>query len=138
MKLKFRAWDKKNKCWITDRLGMFLDGGLIYYDRKAGESDELIFREVDSNGYFMYSKVNLKDIELMQFTGLVDSKGVEIFEGDIIKGRSSDLIQDSQYPNTGIVYHHGSFCCKYWHGEINGHCEVIGNKYSNPDLAEGE
>lgn len=81
---------------------------------------------------------NEGEYELIQFTGLKDKNGKEIYEGDIVKWFVNDVIR------TGIVDYidgYGGFdmknfkddyhvCCDWLRGEY----EVIGNIYENPEL----
>lgn len=88
--------------------------------------------------------IKFDEIELMQFTGLKDKNGREIYEGDIVKFRFKDdreefpdLIGYIEYQTTFtafiIMSNQGSF--KIDITEIK-FIEVIGNIYENPKLLE--
>lgn len=79
----------------------------------------------------------------MQYSGLKDRYGKEIYEGDIIKNESGE-----GYDILSVVaYKKGVFCIdandeldyiEYPLYEWNCEAEVIGNIYENPELLEGE
>jgi hypothetical protein len=74
-----------------------------------------------------------------QFTNLRDSKGTEIYEGDIIN------MSEPQYhwsQNKAVYWLEDRFTIGQ-HAPLTGirnytHFEVIGNVYENPDLLKGE
>lgn len=74
----------------------------------------------------------------MQWTGLVDKNGVEIYEGDICK---FDTIKFESYEaEHGLVgavnYSHGQLVFDKTWGffVVRSSVEVIGNIYENPEL----
>lgn len=82
-----------------------------------------------------------EDIVLMQFTGLKDKNGIEVFEGDIIQPyvSSNHKVEICQ-----IRYLDRAFCMAFpedeskmdtvWYYDF----EVIGNIYQNPELLEAK
>lgn len=133
--IKFRLWSKIGKKFIETN------------------NPNLEF-VINNNGY-LYSIENFygeiyvlpqMDIEVLQFTGLQDRNGKEIYEGDILK---------YNFPYDGRLKHispvtyletQASFGLKDIYGNeiplyritANNYFEVVGNIYENPELLEVE
>ena len=96
--------------------------------------------------YEEYAPINdlLKGTDnLMQFTGLFDKQGVEIYEGDILKFITFGFNAESFI--TVIEFKNASFRLKngrnlFYFGQTDftklDDCRVIGNIYENPELLE--
>ena len=100
--------------------------------------DSIGFRE-DGNAYYHNLQTGLGEwfSDLMQFTGLRDKKGVEIYEGDIVKNKLSFMSLE----NVDVV-EFNEVDCSFMLGKGKRHfnknlvLEVIGNIYENKELLE--
>jgi uncharacterized phage protein (TIGR01671 family) len=75
----------------------------------------------------------------MQFTGLLDKNGKEIYEGDILE-RKQGKKPDVQTFKNEVFFTHGGFAIRFKTGSAYlsqltfGIGEVIGNVWENPEL----
>lgn len=95
----------------------------------------------DVEGFYAYD-----EFKLMQFTGLKDKNGKEIFEGDVVKyevGRNTyteEVAYDKNFAGFGVKDAKANVVFTF--GEIAEDIslislEVIGNIYENHELLEG-
>jgi len=75
--------------------------------------------------------------EIMQYTGLKDKNGKEIYEGDILKlqpeeGMIVEVVNRPELNGYGVIDKEG------WQGQLSNKSnhEIIGNIYENPDLLQ--
>ena len=118
--IKFRAWDGKRM--------LFSESGDFYL---------MPNNKVDipsSTGHEFYRK----DYPIMQFTGLHDRNGREIYEGDIVKcSRGCPHVIEfmNEVPSTNIGGMPGFYLSGLNEGYAwTGKEEVIGNLYQTPEL----
>lgn len=105
--IKFRAWDKERKLMDIVTTISFASGlvqGKQHHNREYPQ-----------------------EIELMQYTGLKDKNGKEIYESDIVKEVLVGVVEYDA-PSFYAITPKGS------HFHANEDCEVIGNIYENPEL----
>ena len=140
--IKFRAWHKTEK--VMCPIETLTNRGAFCLGVKKGEDniniDLRIIIPAPDNGRFC----EFDDIELMQFTGLKDKNGKEIYEGDIL-GCYFSAPWDNEIPvyEKGVVTKDDPFLgCFCYKSPIDNTCflyelhqlEVVGNIYENPEL----
>jgi len=121
--IKFRAWNKRD--------GYMLDDAIYF---KSDMSEVALW-----NGlvYPEYDKQIWKETILMQFTGLLDKNGKEIYEGDILEHLDSTYEgSDDNECFIGVVEYDTTNATFRSSGEdfARERIEVIGNIYENPEL----
>ena len=141
--IKFRAWDRENKSMSK---GMNINKWINLYQEASythGKGDGFMGKKESS--------LSLDNRLFLQYTGLKDSKGVEIYEGDIIKWVLEELINSGEktksHKGQGEVRWSKEFamfgikgkkCGGHWgfHEEVD--YEIIGNIYENKKLLKCE
>lgn len=126
--IKFRAWNKDTKTTVDLHkiTPLALDQGL--------KQDGIFIPFIDS-------------LIVMQYTGLKDKNGKEIYEGDIVEFDNQDPTTFTDYRERGTVVwdkEFAKFSIQYKDGFRGGDVtyspiykrnkEVIGNIYENPEL----
>ena len=129
--IKFRAWDREYE-------------KMTYFDDEDYEyKPPLVFRLVQvfkkDDNYDDYEDFEYNDItdsvEIMQYTGLKDKNGKEIYEGDIVKSFfvDTDEAGNEIYKYYIIEVKYDEVLCSYKIDKFMN-LEVIGNVYENKEL----
>lgn len=129
--IKFRAWDKKRKIMV----------GSSYPENWGNDKDEYWDDWVYIELAGVTSLSENKDFEVMQYTGLKDTNGVEIYEGDIVTACYIDSNGIGQKSNSmKVIWGHHAWGLEYGGGKSAPGItdwkwlEVIGNIYENPEI----
>ncbi len=118
--IKFRAWDKEKGYMVDPCAGYLIEfDGDCWYNLGTEDLKDNLLNQTEI-------------LVLMQFTGLKDCNGVEIYEGDIFCaphdfGPGGFSVRTSSVPTD----HYMDIQWQYWNLD---ELKVIGNIYENPDL----
>lgn len=117
--VKFRCWDRVKRC-MNNKFVLSSDGEVgSFYGGSFDWNNEIA--------------------HLMEYTGLKDKNGIEIYEGDIVS------LEDWNPSNMQIAFIEGAFCLANKDGEYVGdihhihhagieRSQVVGNIHENPEL----
>ena len=126
--IKFRAWDKHEEIMIySEQADYPYNWGLGFYGIEVEECDGIYWN-------------TMKDLEFMQFTGLKDKNGKEIYEGDICRYNLDNSLHIVEFINN----HWSAFCFIELATQECNHLyefddfEVVGNIYESPELLKGD
>lgn len=165
--IKFRAWWQHDK--YNPEGSMFGVAAVDWSAPDEGEPERELHDNPTEVGLVdypyktgTYQKIGWnKDCKLMQYTGLKDKNGVEIYEGDILHeyeevthsfSESKDYIADNLHTVKYVIDHLGAhfLACsrptRYYIDKDEDYTiwidtntmEVIGNIYENPELLESK
>ena len=119
--IKFRVWNKNVKSFIKN------------YNREGIE----IVAEITLLNTLINSFSNLDNYVIQQFTGLLDFKGVQIYEGDILKDGLGKILGSVRYKFGEWGVGRNYSLVQFWGNETykKDTCKlfVIGNILENPD-----
>lgn len=114
--IKFRAWEKNLK-------------------------EMILVEEIDFNSLMINQSTAwrfIDEVELMQYTGLKDKNGTEIYEGDIVLDKLNNEYGE-------VVFDEGCFLVLWQEGQNTVYqatrefyIEVVGNVYENKNLLKNE
>lgn len=141
--IKYRAWIKEghpqNKNTMVEVLEIDFEEQEIFFKTKASEN--IIEMGGSDTGRWC---TKFDRVEMLQFTGLTDRNGVDIYEGDIMTSKDIEM---KNYSITGVVeWRNGCFWLiidyryfEHWEDITEGfENEVVGTKFENPGLLKGE
>lgn len=120
--IKFRAWNGERKV-------------MVYQDTHTFMFNKFGFNVEQYNSYSDYDGLmSVSEPVVMQYTGLKDKNGKEIYEGDILSMHRGQYNSQVIWDTDGYVADHigngGSESITTWIED----CEIVGNIYENPEL----
>ena len=127
MELKFRAWNGYRNI-MADYVSAIQNGDTLGTPSSVN---------VIVNGKNETWDIENDHVELLQYTGLKDANGKEIYEDDIVHCEND--YQGTDYTGK-VMFFNGGFCV--WTGGLRNYVwedmipEIIGNVHENPELLE--
>jgi uncharacterized phage protein (TIGR01671 family) len=134
--IKFRAWNGKKM--ITPYC---VRGGKPCIIQGSTTSDDVMTDEQGRNYYADWDKDVAVDYPLMQYTGLKDRNGVDIYEGDIVEWVSTYSSSSGKKHIDRVEWSEQCVCfflMPFVHEPHAAEMKVLGNIHDNPELLESD
>lgn len=132
--IKFRAWDIEKKDWYKPVHEAYKQNLFELFIRFSGELSAHTMRGLEHESMFA------NKFELTQFIGLLDKKGNEIYEGDIVETYA--VWEDGKYEYHPVEFEFGAFTIDHTSAIDGGmwwdDCEIVGNIYQNQELLKNQ
>lgn len=124
--IKFRGFNRKNEKWLYG-----------YYFVNRGE--HFIVTDGTADPFNTHEDYIIDPDTLGQFTGLTDSDGTEIYEGDIFQVKAYEPRFEVYFKNGVFEYRQiGSSNRPFPLRRIYFDSFILGNIHDNPELLEGK
>ena len=139
--IKFRAWDKKNNK-MRPQYGVIakIEWSVDYIPNKIGVYEYVQINEAGDGDWDGF-ELDKGEFELMQYTGLKDKNGKEIYEGDILKcyygGSEHGAVEEVEFKDGAFILRHRTIPISIYleyDGTYTTDIEVIGNIHENAGL----
>ena len=136
--IKFRAWNGQS---------MIMPRTNAYYQHYISMCGNIVQKSSEGMDCFGGGDrwARVEPLELMQFTGLQDKNGVDIYEADLIKNKSGRICEVvfNKYCaafDANIKFCDGLDANAYGFKSIlwKSHVTIIGNIHQNPELLENK
>ena len=127
---------------------VLIDNKIYYQDKYEAYGDNLSSidickKTITITSFYNYENVyrfEYEEVKLMQYTGVKDKNGKEIYEGDILFFRDENMKyvvvwQDAAFIIQSIEIRTYSEKM-YWIDDVEICCEIVGNIYENKNLLE--
>jgi uncharacterized phage protein (TIGR01671 family) len=129
--IKYRAWSKSENLMGEVTGFRFSKSQYPFVNARFRKNGKTV-----DEGYHFGQEDGRDSVILMQFTGLYDKNGREIYEGDIVTGlfNHTDIIGHIVYGSdaTFFIKRKGLYGIGLNNAEV--WLEVVGNIYENPEL----
>ncbi len=116
--IKYKAWDKRRRRWVTEYVELRPDGSVSLPDLTGNDG----IRQPE-------------DVVIVFYTGLKDKNGVEEYHGDLVRCRGK--VFEIKWDDTCAMFYLAAADGESFGFPLDGIEEAIGNIYENPELVAG-